>query len=45
MQIYPRNGNVTNACINVNVFSYRLSLNNNAPNEKSDFKKNGIRYI
>jgi len=41
MQIYARNGNVTNAYINVNVFSYRLSLNNNAPNENSGFKKTG----
>jgi len=39
MQIYRRNGNVTNVYISVNVFSYRLSLNNNVPNEKSGFKK------
>lgn len=41
MQIYPRNGNVTNAYINVKVFSYKLFFNNNAPNEKSGFKKTG----
>jgi len=40
----PSKCNVTNVYISVNVFGYRLSLNNNVPNEKSGFKKTG-RYI
>lgn len=35
---------VTNVYISVNVFSYRLSINNNVPNEKSGFKKT-VYYI